>query len=93
MNTGASPSLSVKTASCGGLARSSERQRLSGAGARPATTDVVALIDAYRDQFGVEPTCQVLEIAPSTYATKSRPTSARRTHLGPRGGALVSGGA
>jgi putative transposase len=38
----------------------------------------VALIDAYRDQFGVEPICQVLEVAPSTYyAAKSRPTSAR----------------
>ena len=49
------------------------------AGARPATAEVVALIDAYRDQFGVEPICQVLEIAPSTYyAAKSRPASARR---------------
>ena len=39
----------------------------------------MALIDAYRDQFGVEPICQVLEIAPSTYyAAKSRPASARR---------------
>jgi putative transposase len=39
----------------------------------------VALIDANRDQFGVEPICQVLEVAPSTYyAAKSRPTSARR---------------
>jgi putative transposase len=38
----------------------------------------VALIDAYRDQFGVEPICQVLEVAPSTYyAARSRPTSAR----------------
>ncbi len=39
----------------------------------------MALIDTYRDQFGVEPICQVLEVAPSTYyAAKSRPTSARR---------------
>jgi uncharacterized protein YciW len=39
----------------------------------------VALIDAHRDQFGVEPICQVLEVAPSTYyAAKSRPTSARQ---------------
>jgi putative transposase len=38
----------------------------------------VALIDAHRDRFGVEPICQVLEVAPSTYyAAKSRPTSAR----------------
>ena len=47
--------------------------------ARPATTEVVALIDAHRDQFGVEPICQVLEVDPSTYfAAKSRPTSARQ---------------
>ena len=38
-----------------------------------------ALIDAHRDQFGVEPICHVLEVAPSTYcAAKSRPTSARQ---------------
>ena len=36
-------------------------------------------IDAYKDQFGVEPICQVLEVAPSTYyAAISRPPSARR---------------
>jgi putative transposase len=39
----------------------------------------VALIDAHRDQFGVEPICQVLEVAPSTYyAATSRPASARQ---------------
>lgn len=39
----------------------------------------MALIDAHREQFGVEPICQVLEVAPSTYyAAKSRPTAARR---------------
>jgi putative transposase len=39
----------------------------------------VALIDAHRDRWGVEPICQVLEVAPSTYyAATSRPTSARR---------------
>jgi putative transposase len=39
----------------------------------------VALIDAHRDQWGVERICQVLEVAPSTYyAATSRPTSARR---------------
>jgi putative transposase len=39
----------------------------------------VALIDAHRDQWGVEPICQVLEVAPSTYyAATSRPTSARQ---------------
>ena len=25
------------------------------------------MIDAYREQFGVEPICRVLEVAPSTY--------------------------
>jgi putative transposase len=35
-------------------------------------------IDQHRDTFGVEPICQVLEVAPSTYyAAKSRPPSAR----------------
>ena len=35
-------------------------------------------IDAHRHTFGVEPICQVLEIAPSTYyAAKTRPPSAR----------------
>jgi putative transposase len=39
----------------------------------------VALIDAHRDSWGVEPICQVLEIAPSTYyAATSWPTSARQ---------------
>ena len=35
-------------------------------------------IDAHRDTFGVEPICQVLAVAPSTYyAARSRPPSAR----------------
>jgi putative transposase len=35
-------------------------------------------IDAHRDQFGVEPICKVLKIAPSSYyAAKARPPSAR----------------
>jgi putative transposase len=39
----------------------------------------VALIDAHRDRWGVEPICQVLEVAPSTYyAATSRPSSARQ---------------
>jgi putative transposase len=39
---------------------------------------MVAFIDANRDEFGVEPICRVLQIAPSTYyAAKSRPLSAR----------------
>ena len=35
-------------------------------------------IDAYRDRFGVEPICRVLQFAPSTYwSQKRRPRSAR----------------
>jgi putative transposase len=35
-------------------------------------------IDTHRDRFGVEPTCRVLQVAPSTYyAAKARPRSAR----------------
>jgi putative transposase len=39
---------------------------------------MIAYIDANRDRFGVEPICQLLPIAPSTYhAVKRRPLSAR----------------
>jgi putative transposase len=39
---------------------------------------MIASIDAHRDRFGVEPICQLLPIAPSTYhAAKRRPPSAR----------------
>ena len=39
---------------------------------------MIAYVDANRDRFGVEPICQVLPIAPSTYYdTKSRLPSAR----------------
>ena len=53
-------------------------------GARPPTHEVVAFIDAHRDdetggrRWGVEPTCEVLQVAPSTYyAATSRPPSQR----------------
>jgi putative transposase len=40
---------------------------------------MIAYIDANRDRFGVEPICQVLPIAPSTYhAARRRPPSARK---------------
>jgi putative transposase len=39
---------------------------------------MIGSIDANRDRFGVEPICQVLPIAPSTYDQASRPLSARR---------------
>jgi putative transposase len=39
---------------------------------------IVAYIDAHREEFGVEPICQQLQVAPSTYyAHRSRPPSAR----------------
>jgi putative transposase len=39
---------------------------------------MIAYIDVHRDRFGVEPICQVLPIAPSTYyAASHRPASAR----------------
>jgi putative transposase len=39
---------------------------------------IVDYVDHHRDDFGVEPICKVLEVAPSTYyAAKSRPPSAR----------------
>ena len=36
-------------------------------GARPPTQVMVEFIDEHRDEYGVEPICQVLPIAPSTY--------------------------
>lgn len=39
---------------------------------------IVDYIDGHRDEFGVEPICTVLQVAPSTYySAKSRPASAR----------------
>ena len=39
----------------------------------------VAFIDEHRDVYGVEPICEVLQVAPSTYyATKRRPVCRRR---------------
>jgi putative transposase len=39
---------------------------------------VTAFIDTHREQFGVEPICKVLQVAPSSYyARKARPPSAR----------------
>ena len=40
---------------------------------------MIAFIDAYRDEFGVEPICGVLQFAPSTYySAKRRPPCARQ---------------
>ncbi|MCG7432691.1 MULTISPECIES: IS3 family transposase [Kocuria] len=47
-------------------------------GARPPTQQVVAYIDAHKGEYGVEPICKVLQVAPGTYyAAKTRPPSAR----------------
>ena len=34
-------------------------------------------VDAYRDEFGVEPICRVVQLAASTYWSKRRTWSAR----------------
>ena len=53
------------------------------AGARPATGEIVAFLDAYGETYGVEPICAVLrdaglQVAPSTYyAARHRRPSAR----------------
>ncbi|MGA7271756.1 MAG: IS3 family transposase [Acidimicrobiia bacterium] len=48
-------------------------------GARPPTEVMVSFIDANRDEFGVEPICDVLQVAPSTYyAARKRMPSARQ---------------
>jgi putative transposase len=40
---------------------------------------VIAYIDGYRGRFGVEPICEVLQVAPSTcYAAKTRRPCRRR---------------
>ncbi|WP_417277043.1 IS3 family transposase [Castellaniella sp.] len=36
-------------------------------GARPRTEEINAYIDQHRDLYGVEPICQVLQVAPSAY--------------------------
>jgi putative transposase len=51
---------------------------------------MVAFIDANRAEFGVEPICTVLQLAPSTYyAAKTRPPSARAVRDAELGPALV----
>ena len=47
-------------------------------GARPPTAVMVSFIDEHRGDFGVEPICTALQVAPSTYyAAKSRQPSPR----------------
>jgi putative transposase len=59
--------------------RSSSPRRFSSGRSSTADGQMIAYIDANRDRFGVEPICQVLPIAPSTYYdARRRPPSARR---------------
>ncbi|WP_253259548.1 IS3 family transposase [Subtercola boreus] len=47
-------------------------------GARPPLQPMIDYIDAHKDEFGVEPICRELPIAPQTYyAAKTRPPSKR----------------
>ena len=58
--------------------RSSRRRRLSSGRSSTANSSVTAFIDEHREEYGVEPICVLLPIAPSTYyAAKSRPPSPR----------------
>ena len=51
-------------------------------GARPPLEAMIRYIDAHRDTFGVEPICQVLAVAPSTYyAARSLPAAMRESPL------------
>ena len=70
------------------LRRANEILRQSGdflrGGARPPAAQIVAFIDANKDdvvdgrRLGVEPICRVLQVAPSSYyAARDRPPSAR----------------
>src|ERR1019366_1867730 len=55
-----------------------ERRGFLRGGVRPPLTEVTRYIEAHRATFGVEPICQVLAVAPSSYyAAQTRPPSAR----------------
>jgi hypothetical protein len=55
-----------------------ERRGFLRGGARPPVLEVTRYIDEQRGSFGVEPICQALAIAPSSYyAARVRPPSAR----------------
>jgi len=41
-------------------------------GARPPEAEVVGFVDEHRDEFGVEPICRALQVAPSTYYAAKR---------------------
>jgi putative transposase len=41
-------------------------------GARPPIEVIVGFVDDHRDEFGVEPICTTLQVAPSTYHAAKR---------------------
>jgi hypothetical protein len=43
-----------------------------GGGARPPVQEVIAFMEAHMREFGVEPMCKVLQIAPSTWYEHAR---------------------
>jgi putative transposase len=68
----------ARIASCVARTRSSKWRRLSSRASSTLSAQMTALIDAYRDRFGVTPICHTLEIAPSVYyAAKTRPPATR----------------
>src|SRR3954447_10683774 len=61
-----------------GERHSEERVGFLRGGARPPLPLTIRYIDEHKDEFGVEPICKQLQVAPQTYyATKSRPPSKR----------------
>src|SRR5947209_6458403 len=77
-------SSSRRSESCAAPMRSCDAGRLLRGGARPPTAQGVVFIDQNKDdvvdgwRLGVEPICEVLQVAPSTYyAAKHRPPSSR----------------
>ena len=58
--------------SCAERTRSSEGVGFLRGGARPTTALIVGFIDANRTEFGVEPICKTLQVAPSTYYAAKR---------------------
>jgi hypothetical protein len=46
-----------------------------GGGARPPVQEVIAFMEAHMREFGVEPMCKVLQIAPSTWYEHARRTA------------------
>ncbi len=59
-------------------------------GARPPTEVMVSFIDEHRDEYGVEPICALLPIAPSTYYEAQGPRGRSERVAGARQARRVS---